>query len=691
MVSLLFLAASQAKLAAQAPHEQTVDIVVAGAGVGGTAAAIQAARMGARVALVEETDWIGGQMTAAGVATMDEGGTITFKSGLYAEFLERMQQYYQARGKSVGTCYWKDTAHCYEPSAIQKVLYQMVDDTNRARKGHIDIYLREKIQRVLGTDDEVTGVVTQDRVFHSKIVIDATEYGDVLPLTHATYRVGKFTSANIGRSCVQDINYSAIIKKYPNGVPRGLLMEHAPPGYDAEFVESMRRFLRADGNPLNQQIPVDFEVHNRLRALPDSSNPENYSASTPDKITRTAVNWFNDSPADTDIFDRSERKAIECAAKIRTLDFIYYIQHELKERDWSVANDEGYDTSYNREENSCPEIPTEFKAIEANFPLIPYIRESRRIVGEYTIVGSDLRREAPWPEPKPMYDEDPIGIDKDAIAVGDYNVYFHDCFAPEDLNPALDRESDMPNQFRKGAFQVPIESLIPEKVDGLLAAEKNISQSRMASTATRLQPIVMLTGQAAGALAAIAVSENQEPRQVVPAAVQKALLESNDGLAKEEFKDLPRDTEAWRAAEFAVVQGWLKVTGPDFEPGKTLTRAEAAAVLANVFHLLPVKTELDRRWWTAAAYKATYSDVPVYSPASDAVEALVQAHAAGACDAAPDRFCPDVAETEKAFVRSVHALLLLEGKAGNSMQVADSAKPLTRMGAAELLYVSLTP
>jgi FAD dependent oxidoreductase len=690
MMSVFFLTANRAATAAPPPHEQTVDIVIAGAGVGGTAAAIQAARMGASVALVEETDWIGGQMSAAGVATMDEGGSITFKSGLYAEFLERMQNYYRARGKSVGTCYWKDTSHCYEPSAIQKVLYQMVEDADRAGKGHIDVYLREKIQKVLGSEESVTGVATQDRIFHSKIVIDATEYGDVLPLTHAAYRVGRFTSENIGTSCIQDINYSAIIKKYPSGVPRELRMEHAPPGYDAQFVDSMRRFLRADGNPLDQNIPVNFEVHNRLRALPDSSNPENYTASTPEKITRTAVNWFNDSPADTNIFDRSKRMAIECAAKIRTLDFIYYIQHDLDGRDWSVANDEGYNTPYNREENSCPEIPAEFKAIEANFPVMPYVRESRRIVGEYTLVGSDLLREVPWPEPKPMYDEDPVGIDKDAIAVGDYNVYFHDCFAADDLEPALDRESDMPNQFRKGPFQVPIEALIPEKTDGLLAAEKNISESRMASTATRLQPIAMLTGQAAGALAAISVFENRPPRKVDPAAVQKALLASNDGLAKQEFQDLPRNTEAWRSAEFAAVRGWLSTSGAGFDPDKTLTRAEAAGVLVNAFHLLPVKTEPDRRWWTAAAEKATYSDVPVYSPESATVEALVQAHAVGPCSAANDRFCPDAVETEQDFARSVQALLRRQGRGGASAQ-AGSATPLSRIAAAKLLYVSLTP
>lgn len=673
-------------------REQHTDIVIVGAGPGGVAAAIQAARLGAKAVLLEETDWIGGQMAAAGIATMDEGGTITFKSGLYAEFLQRMQSIYAARGKSVGTCYWKNTSHCYEPSVIRKVLLEMLNDANNAGKGHIDLYLRERVQRVLGTDDTVTGVETQDWIIHSEIVIDATEYGDVLPLTHAAYRVGRFSNSNPGKSCIQDINYTAIIKKYPHGVPSELWMKHAPPGYDATFVASMRRFLRSDGNPIDESIPVNFEVHNRLRALPDSSNPENYTASTPDKITRTAINWFNDYPADTDIFDRMKRKAIICAAKLRTLDFIYYIQHELHESNWSIANDEGYDTAYNREENSCPEIPAEFKAIEVNFPLIPYVRESRRIIGEYTLVGNDLRRESPWPDLKPMYDEDSLGIDKDTIAVGDYNVYFHDCFAPDVLEHELDRESDMPNQFRKGPYQIPIETLIPEKVDGLLVAEKNISESRMASTATRLQPIATLTGQAAGALAAIAVAEKCTPRKVDPGAVQKALLEFNDGLAKEEFSDLPRNVKEWRAAEYTVVHGWLSVSGTEFDPNKALTRGEAAKVLASAFNLLPTKTELDRRWWSAAVNKAAFSDVPVYAPNSAAVEALVAAHAVTACASAVSRFCPGDPETVQEFVSSIAALRHLQSSSTGSLASVHGADvPLTRIAAAELLYDNLAP
>ena len=689
----------------QAGAEQDADILIVGAGTGGIAAAIQAARLGARVDLLEETDWIGGQMTASADATMDEGGSpVTLNSGVYAEFVQRMQAYYLARGKSVGTCYGKDTNHCYEPSAIQKILLEMIREVNDQRKGQVNVYLRESVVKVLSTDHTVSGVVTQKHhVFHSKVVIDASEFGDVLPLTPAAYRVGRFTSDAPGKSCIQDITYMAILKKYPNGVPPALLMQHAPPGYDPAFVDDMRRFLRADGNPTGSKIPVNFEIHNRLRALPDSSNPENYSASAPANISRTAVNWFNDYPADTDLLDRSKRQGIMCAAKLRTLDLIYYIQHDLNQTQWAIANDEGYDTPYNREENSCPNIPQEFKTIEANFPPRPYIRESRRLIGEYTLIGEDVRREGVWPNSATFTDLPRASIFSDAIAVGDYTVYLHDCKLEGDFEHDLDHETDMPGEFRPGPFQVPIEVLIPEKVDGLLVAEKNISESRIANSVTRMQPITMLVGQAAGALAAIAVAEKKQPRQVDPGIVQRTVLRFNSAIAKQELADLPRNVEEWSAAEYSLVHGWLNPEPEGFVPRQTLTRAQAAQTLVAAFRLLPAPNGLQRRWGYQISSNPTFKDVPLYSKWSAEVEALAAVHAVGACSKAAGFFCPDDVETVADFTSSMVALKshsevrrangALPGESVVSGQEqADSADtPLTRIRAAQLLYRYLDP
>jgi hypothetical protein len=649
-------------------------------------------------------------MTTSGDATMDEGSTgITLNSGIYAEFVERMHSYYLARGKSVGTCYGNDHDHCYEPSAIQKILYQMISDVKDEGRGHINLYLRERVTKVLEKDQTVLGVVTaRGHVFQSKVVIDATEFGDVLPLTSAAYRIGRFTNLLPGQSCIQDITYMAILKRYPEGVPSELVMQHAPPGYDAAFIADMRRFLRADGNPDNGRIPVNFDMHNRQRALPDSSSPYNYTASAPEHLSRTAVNWFNDYQTTTDIFDLTRRQKIICAAKLKTLDLIYYIQKDLKESQWSIANDEGYNTAYNREENLCPNIPQEFKPIESNFPLLPYVRESRRLIGQYTLTSADARREAPWPDPAHFTGAEDANVFSDSIAVGDYTVYLHDCNSPGDLENDLDRSSDIPKEFRHGPFQVPMESLIPAKVDGLLAAEKNISESRIGNSVTRMQPISMLIGQAAGALAASAVKQGIQPRQVNPEVIQRVLLDFNVTLAKEELTDLPRNVDAWRAAEFALVHNWLPEIPGGFIPNQTMSRAEAAQTLATAFHLLSVKSDLDRRWGYEVSSEATFKDVPLYSMHSAAVEALVAVKALRPCNTAGDMFCPEERETVSEFVASVNELknraenheshtssrarVETSGTASESEHHGTRTEgPLNRIEAAELLYTALEP
>lgn len=231
------------------------------------------------------------------------------------------------------------------------------------------------------------------------------------------------------------------------------------------------------------------------------------------------------------------------------------------------------------------------------------------------------------------------------------------------------------------------------KVDGLLAAEKNISQSRMANGSTRLQPITMLTGQAAGALAAIAVSENLQPRQVNPATVQRALLDFDSGLAKQELHDLPRNTLPWRAAEFSLVHGWLNAEPSGFDPARKITRGESAEILAYGFQLIGPPEIFQNRvqglnYDGPLTKHATFHDVPLYSIYGAAVEALVSSHAVGPCAKSATDYCPDDIETVGDFTRSLEVLNrsnheLAGVKDGSE---AEAQAPLTRVKAALLLY-----
>ena len=640
--------------AATAGNAQRYDIVIAGAGTEGVSAAIQAARLGANVALLEESDWIGGQMSAAAVSTMDEGNNLTPPSGIYREFLARMDAYYLARHKSVGTCYWQNGSHCFEPSATRTILNQMIAEVNSGgsakKSGHITLLLKDRVTRVLASGETVTGVVTEKgKTLESKVLIDATEYGDVLPLTPARYRSGRSIGLDHQGSCTQDLTYTMVIKKYPGGVPAGLTMQHTPPEYE-KYLPTLRAQWRPDGNAKTRKLPVNFAVHNAYRGLPDSTNPDLYVSTESAQITRTVLNWFNDFPTNTDIFDRSRRKQILCEAKLKTLANLYYLQHEMGESLWSVANDEGYDTEFNREENSCPNIPAEFKIIENNFPALPYIRESNRLIGAYTLTGGDIRRER-------QGGISVVGF-PDSIAVGDYPDDLHACDAPGDMESELEHLSDRAPGFRSGPFEVPMGSLIPEKVDGLLAAEKHISESRLANGATRLQPITMLTGHAAGTLAALAVEKGVQPRAVPAERVQIAPLKTGSILARKPMPELPMGSRLWQAAQFVTAHQWIDAQS-GFEPKATISRGQAADLLSRAFALSPLESIDNSKTATyeKARYdKAAYDDVPIYSDLSAVVEAWHATGTVPGCEQASALFCPAAPITTGEFIATVTAL-----------------------------------
>ncbi len=594
------------------------DVVVFGAGTGGVAAAIQAARLGARVALVEETDWVGGQATAGGVSTMDEG-PFANDTGVYAEWIARVEAEYAALGKRARRCGIR-AVPCMEPAVGQAVLRQMLAEAGVALYERTTAVEAETVAR--GPRRTLVAVeATPGRRFEAHVFIDATEYGDLLPLVPLRYRAGNSTSDALDRgACVQDVTYAPIIKRYAGGVPPPLLLEE-PPGYgpeiEAEFASVVARGGRDwDALGWGAGYPVDWTTHVSYRATPDSSAPGDSVPGDSRTITKTGVNWANDFPYTVGDLSPARRFEANCAAKLRTMQFLYYAQHVLGETEWSVANDQGYDTPYNRERNDCPGIPGPLDAIERHFPPMPYVRESRRMVGLHTLTASEIRRPTPTPYPT-------------SVAVASYAVDLHACDAESDLEADLERASDRPAGFAAGAFQIPFESFIPVDVDGFLPAEKNLSQSRFVSGATRLQPSTMHTGQAAGAIAALASRSGRAPRDVDPLEVQLALIDAGLRVGVHDFADVPRGSPHWSAVELASARGILvgRAQG-HFGAAEAMSRAQAAVWLARLL-------ALD----TSPPARPSFDDVPADHFAYVFVEAIRRAGLTSGCGAS--RFCPE--------------------------------------------------
>ncbi len=554
--------------AARKNYKSAYDIVIAGAGTGGTAAAIQAARMGASVLLVEPSTWIGGQATAAGVTSMDDMSRL--KSGIYLEFYNRIKNYYDLRGKSLATCYWdKKGSIAFEPHIGQEVLINMINDARR--KGIIDILFSSSVTAVQKDKNKITGATIKshdgERKINCKVLIDATEYGDVLPLAGAEYRVGNSVSPFVNPDAmIQDITWVAVIRKYQGGAPEYLKPKTPLPGYELA-ARNYATYVSANGNNFRYtypvEIPVNFISHNAYRGMPDSSNPYNYDADRANwpHITKTQVNWGNDYPGAYGwsngkrglpaayLEDKKTRIQIEHDALIKTLHFIYYIQNELNE-DWSVANDEYH---LNKLPEAAYGLPYEWQEIVRHMPPIPYVRESRRIIGRHTLTSREIV------ENSLSYRDGQTSREfQDAIAIGGYILDLHGANTDADIEWDLDEraKSAVINQPR-GPFQVPMSIMLPKDVDGLIAAEKNLSASRFSAGALRLQPITMMTGQAAGALAAISVKSNKRPRDINALRVQWELLESGVVLSLCNYSDVPPESKINHAVQISNLYGLM--------------------------------------------------------------------------------------------------------------------------------------
>jgi flavin-dependent dehydrogenase len=168
------------------------DVLVVGGGTGGIAGALAAARHGCSVCIIEETDWLGGQFTSQGVAALDEHAYIETFGGTasYYELRNALRDVYRSAACkptddsyfNPGNCWVTNLA--FEPAVAAGHLEKLV-----VGSGRIAIYRRAKAAAAMVDDDRIVSVVAASLTgneawrFHPKYVLDATELGDLLPLT----------------------------------------------------------------------------------------------------------------------------------------------------------------------------------------------------------------------------------------------------------------------------------------------------------------------------------------------------------------------------------------------------------------------------------------------------------------------------------------------------------------------------
>lgn len=467
----LIITAFNAVTPVMAQRVFNTQILVVGGGIGGTAAGLQAARLGVSTIIAEPANWLGGMLSAAGVAAID--GNHQLPSGLWREFREKIYTVYGGP-ENVATGWVSNTQ--FEPHVADSILKAMT-----AVEKKLTVLYQWDFVKVIKKGNTLTGATftnnkNEKLTINAKLVIDATELGDVMANANAGYDLGmeaaELSGENVGvtstNNIIQDLTYVAILKDFGAKADCTIVK---PVGYNPmEFDGACTDYYINKNNPepnVTAQQMLDYGK------LPNNK----YMLNWPNKGNDTYINIVEMSAVD--------RRAAIKISKQTTLRFIYFIQHQLGFKNLGLATDE-------------------FGTAD-RFALMPYHREGRRLKGLTRLTINEIAN--PF-SGLPLY--------RTGIAVGDYPIDHH-----HKKNPLAPQHLDF---YPVPSYNVPMGALIPITIDGLVVAEKGISVSNVVNGTTRLQPVVMLTGQAAGVLAALAVLNHQQPRKVHVRKVQQQLL-----------------------------------------------------------------------------------------------------------------------------------------------------------------------
>jgi hypothetical protein len=451
------------------------DVLVIGGGASGVSAGLQAGRLGVKTIVTEPTTWLGGMITAAGVSAFD--GNHNMPSGIFGEFRSQLYKVYGGPAK-VATGWVSMTQ--FEPHIGDSIFKKMVSDVPT-----LQVMFNHQFMKVMKKNNTIIGALFRNKTnnrtiaIYAKQVIDATELGDVFANAGVPYDLGmeasKISGEDVGvevsNDIIQDITYTAILKDYGIGKDCTIVK---PFGYDPRefdgactdyYIDKTRKAPNVDGKKM----------------LAYGKLPNN----------KYMINWpgyGNDIYLNVVELDEASRQKELVKAKEQTLRFVYFIQNQLGFKNLGFADDE---------------FPTKDR-----FPLIPYYREGRRIKG---LVRFNIKHIA-----------NPFGgdlhLNRTGIAVGDYPIDHH-----HRKNPNAPQHLDF---YPVPSFNIPLGALIPANFKGLIVAEKGISVSNVVNGTTRLQPSVVLIGQAAGTLAALSVKQTTNAASVSVRAIQSSLLKS---------------------------------------------------------------------------------------------------------------------------------------------------------------------
>lgn len=519
------------------------DVVVYGGSSGGIAAAIQCARMGKSVVLIEPSRRLGG-LTTGGLGQTDIGNKSAI-GGISREFYQNIRRYYDDSsnwrwqrweeyrdGGQTRTEAGEETMWTFEPSAALKVFEDMIAEAG------IEVVLGERLNRNGGVTKDGNAIVSismeSGKVLSGKVFIDATYEGDLMAAAGVSYFVGREANSLYGET------YNGVQlldgHQFPDGVDPYVVAGDPDSGLlwgisDAKLKE------KGSGDKLVQAYNFRICLTDNTDNQVPITRPDDYDSTRYELLVRLFevqadkrdINdyfiWSLMPNAKTDINNRggfstdminyshgyaegtyAEREAIVKAHSAYTRGLLYFyasdprVPKELQDevRRWGYPKDEYVDT-----DNWSPQL---------------YVREARRMVGEYVMTQANCVGEEVV--------DDPVGL-------AAYTMDSHNC-----QRIVVDGQVKNEGNVEVGGFPpypISYRAIVPKKAEATnLIVPVCLSASHIAFGSIRMEPVFMVLGQSAAIAASQAIDNDVAVQDVEYAQLKTALEENGQRLVHQQ-------------------------------------------------------------------------------------------------------------------------------------------------------------
>jgi hypothetical protein len=548
--------------------DKNFDVVIYGSTPAGIAAAVTAARNGKSSIILDPHKRLGG-MPASGMSNLDFR-TYESLGGFCKTFMDSATAYYRRiygpGSQELKECWYGLN---YEPKVALQIFEEMI-----AHYG-IDILPESLLLEVNQDGDNIQSIQIQNLknqktdIIKGKIFIDATYEGDLMAMAGEEYVLGAESRDTYQESLapetanqhVMAYNFRVMVTNSPdNRIPF-----HQPEGYDSKnFHYLIEGFKTGSFDKLTDVLQI-LTIPNHKANMNDrhNANIEGFM------LYELSDAWPEASHA--------KRDSISKIARYKAESYFYLL-----------SNDENVPKSV-RDDMAQWGYPKDEFIDNNHFPPWLYVREGRRMLGQYVFTQHDAGKDSGSVR-APAHET--------AIAVGDFFFSSHGTHLNEQGNKMGHiGEPTLP-------YQIPYGVILPKKTQNLLVPVA-ISASRVGFSSIRMEPPWIALGEAAGAAAVESLEQNKAPEDID---IQKLQTRLHDAGAITFYtSDIKPGTTYFKAVQFLGNRGFFKYLYPDslqVEPGAHITKYVVEAfTLHDVAPDRLLSEKLKQEWVTMAQNK----------------------------------------------------------------------------------------